>query len=290
MENIWVLKINLEDEFREKVEDFFLTCNAATSSIDADNDPNTLKPKTFITSVIFLNKPNLNIIKSFLIKFKIKTSEITLLKKNIIQYSNKNNKNIDAINIGRFKFTETKNYLKYNIHKNIIIPAGAGFGTGHHPTTEGIIFILNKINSFNHINKNDIIDVGCGSGILGIVMAKLWKKNIELIDIDSVAVKTSIYNAKINFLHKYLKINEGNGLNLTQKKKYDLITINILANPILKIAYLINKKLKNKGRVIISGILHNQIFMILNKLRSMGLILEMQYNKKNWSTILLKKG
>jgi len=290
MKNIWVLKINLEDEFREKVEDFFLTCNAATSSIDADNDPNTLKPKTFITSVIFLNKPNLNIIKSFLIKFKIKTSEITLLKKNIIQYSNKNNKNIDAINIGRFKFTETKNYLKYNIHKNIIIPAGAAFGTGHHPTTEGIIYILNKINSFKHIKKNDIIDVGCGSGILGIVMAKLWKKNIELIDIDSAAVKTSIYNAKINFLHKHLKANEGNGLEITQKNKYDLITINILANPILQIAYLINKKLKNKGRVIISGILHNQIFMILNKLRSMGLILEIQYNKNNWSTLLLKKG
>ena len=69
-----------------------------------------------------------------------------------------------------------------------------------------------------------------------------------------------------------------------------IITINILANPILKMSYLINKKLKNKGRVIISGILHSQKFMILNKLRSMGFILEIQYNSNNWSTLLLKKG
>ncbi len=120
-------------------------------------------------------------------------------------------------------------------------------------------------------------------------MAKLWRRNVELIDIDLQAVKTSIYNAKLNFLHTKLNIKKGNGLNKTLKQKYDIITINILAIPILKSAYLINKKLKNKGRVIISGILHSQTFMILNKLRGMGLVLELQYEKNNWSTLLLKK-
>ena len=94
---------------------------------------------------------------------------------------------------------------------------------------------------------------------------------------------------KKNLVHTKLNIKKGNGLKITQKEKYDLITINILAIPILKNSYLINKKLKPKGRVIISGILHSQIFMILNKLRSMGLVLELQYNKNNWSTLLLKK-
>ena len=290
MEYTWVLKLKLKDKFREEVEDYFLSLNASISSIDAENNLNTLKPKLFNTNIFFTNKPNINLIKIYLVNFPINTNNLILLKIKNEVLKSQNNKRLKPINIGRFIFTEEKIYLKYNITKNIIIPAAAGFGTGHHPTTEGIIFILNKINSYKDIKTKDIIDIGCGSGILGIVMAKLWKKKIELIDIDLLAVKTSIYNAKINLLHTKLNIKKGNGLNITQKEKYDLITINILAIPILKNSYLINKKLKPKGRVIISGILHSQIFMILNKLRSMGLVLELQYNKNNWSTLLLKKG
>ena len=289
MEYTWVLKLKLKDKFREEVEDYFLSLNASISSIDAENNLNTLKPKLFNTNIFFTNKPNINLIKIYLVNFPINTNNLILLKIKNEVLKSQNNRRLKPINIGRFIFTEEKIYLKYNITKNIIIPAAAGFGTGHHPTTEGIIFILNKINSYKDIKTKDIIDIGCGSGILGIVMAKLWKKNIELIDIDLLAVKTSIYNAKKNLVHTKLNIKKGNGLKITQKEKYDLITINILAIPILKNSYLINKKLKPKGRVIISGILHSQIFMILNKLRSMGLVLELQYNKNNWSTLLLKK-
>ena len=290
MEYTWVLKLKLKDKFREEIEDYFLSLNASITSIDAENDLNTLKPKLFNTNIFFTYKPNISLIKKYLANFRINTNPLVLLKIKNAVLKLQNNKKLNSINIGRFIFNEEKINLKYNITKNIIIPAAAGFGTGHHPTTEGIIFIINKMNSFKDIKTKDIIDIGCGSGILGIVMAKLWKINIELIDIDLLAVKTSIYNAKINLLHTKLNIKKGNGLNITQKEKYDLITINILAIPILKNSYLINKKLKPKGRVIISGILHSQIFMILNKLRSMGLVLELQYNKNNWSTLLLKKG
>lgn len=289
MGSIWVLKLKLNDKFREEIEEYFLSLNASISSIDAENNLNTLKPKLFNTNVFFINKPNINLIKKYLINFKIKPSNILLLKKTTEDFILQNNKILEPINIGRFIFTEEKINSKFNIYKNIIIPAGAGFGTGHHPTTEGIIYILNRITSYKNLNTIDIIDIGCGSGILGIVMAKLWKRKVELIDIDFLAVKTSNYNAKINLLHRNINAKKGNGLNITQKQKYDLITINILAIPILKSAYLIKKRLKNKGRVIISGILHSQIFMILNKLRGMGLLLEIQYNKNNWSTLLLKK-
>ena len=289
MEHTWVLKLKLKDKYREEVEEYFLSLNASISSIDAENNLNTLKPKLFNSNIFFTSKPNITLIKKYLSTYQINTNVLVLLKIKNETFKLQNNKMLNPIRIGRFIFTEENNNLKYNITKNIIIPAAAGFGTGHHPTTEGIIFIINKINSYKNIKKKDIIDIGSGSGILGIVMAKLWKKNIELIDIDMLAVKTSIYNAKVNLLHNKLNIKKGNGLNITQKKKYDLITINILALPILKNSYLINKKLKPKGRVIISGILHSQIFMILNKLRSMGLVLELQYNKNNWSTLLLKK-
>jgi ribosomal protein L11 methyltransferase len=286
---IWILKLKLNDKFREEIEEYFLSLNASISSIDAENNLNTLKPKLFNTNIFFINKPNINLIKKYLINFKIKTDNILLLKKTTKDFILQNNKILDPINIGRFIFSEEKIHSKFNIYKNIIIPAGAGFGTGHHPTTQGIIYILDRITSYKNLKTSDIIDIGCGSGILGIVMGKLWKRKVELIDIDLLAVKTSNYNAKINLLHTKIYAKKGNGLNITQKQKYDLITINILAIPILKSAYLIKKRLKSKGRVIISGILHTQIYMILNKLRGMGLLLEVHYNKNNWSTLLLKK-
>ena len=290
MQYTWVLKLKIKEKFREEIEEYFLSLNASITSIDAENNLNYLKPELFNTNIFFTYKPNISIIKKCLERFQINTKHIFLVKKKNKEFKFQNNKILKPITIGRFIFNERKIDLKYNITKNIIIPAAAGFGTGHHPTTEGIIFILNKINFHKDIKNTDIIDIGCGSGILGIVMAKLWKRNIELIDIDFLAIKTSSYNAKMNFLHNQLNIKIGDGLNITQKQKYDLITINILAIPILKNAYLISKKLKYKGRVIISGILHSQIFMILNKLRSMGLVLEIQYSKNNWSTLLLKKG
>ena len=66
-----------------------------------------------------------------------------------------------------------------------------------------------------------MIDVGCGSGILGITMAKLWKKPIELIDIDKRSIKTSKANAKLNFVNSFIKVKKGNGLNITIEVQYD---------------------------------------------------------------------
>ena len=169
------------------------------------------------------------------------------------------------------------------------IPAGVGFGTGHHPSTKGILYVLSKIYLKKNINYNNIIDVGCGSGILGITMAKLWKKPIELIDIDKRSIKTSQTNAKLNFVNSLIKVKKGNGLNITSQFQYDIIVMNILANTILKNIKLIDKKLNNNGRAIIAGILNHQKYMILNKLRGLGLVLELEYIINGWVTLLIKK-
>ena len=124
--------------------------------------------------------------------------------------------------------------------KNIIIPAGLGFGTGHHPSTKGILYILSKIYLKKNINYKNIIDVGCGSGILGITMAKLWKRPIELIDIDKRSIKTSKANAKLNFVNSFIKVKKGNGLNITNQFQYDIIVMNILSNTCINPVVLIN--------------------------------------------------
>ena len=87
----------------------------------------------------------------------------------------------------------------------------------------------------------------------------------------------------------FINVKKGNGLNKTNKLKYDIIVINILAKPILTNIKLISKKLDKNGRVIISGLIQDQKFMILNKLRLMGLILELEYKIGNWVSLLIKK-
>ena len=289
MKFIWVLELKLDDQCRENIEELLIAHNATITSLDAEKNSTTLRPKSYKTYAFFIKKPKSSLLQTIVINFKIKQKNI-LLKRNKIKNIYKNNiKPLKPVNIARFTFLESKNITKFNIYKSIIIPPGLGFGTGHHPSTKGIIYLLNKIYLRKNIKNNNLIDIGSGSGILGITMAKLWKKRVELIDIDKQAIKTSISNAKLNFLYPFINVKKGNGLNHVNKLKYDIIVINILAKPILTNIKLINKKLDKNGRVIISGIIQSQKFMILNKFRAMGLILELEYKIENWVSLLIKK-
>jgi len=282
---LWTLEIKTLERNREIIENFLIKLNSSTYSYEINPFKNKLKSKIINIKAIFYKKPQTNTIKIFLTKinknyFNIEVKKekfLPIFKNNIL--SNKR--------IGRFNIKEHKNKNSFNIFKDIIIPAGAGFGTGHHPTTEGIIIFLNKI-YFKKLNIKNAIDIGCGSGILSIVMARLWKCKIEAVDIDKLATQTSINNAKINMVNNNINIKKGSFYNISKKNKYDLIVINILAIPIMEMAKEICLKLNKNGRVILSGILKTQIHMVCNKFRNLGLAIDKYYLIKNWAIISLK--
>ena len=163
---------------REKIEDYLFNLDATILSLDAENNSNSLEPKLFITTAFFTKKPNKNILNNFSYNFNLQSDKIKLKKIKIKDVYKNNIQPLKAIKIGRFTFLENKNIKNFILFKDIIIPAGLGFGSGHHPTTQGIIYLINKIYFKKNIRYNKIIDVGCGSGILGITLAKLWKKQI----------------------------------------------------------------------------------------------------------------
>mgnify|MGYP003950429703 CR=1 FL=1 len=282
----WELNLKTNNINREKLENYFLSSYTSINSFDIENDNKKIKPTNFYTKIIFYTKPNKNNIVEFLSKNLVNFNKIKLEKK-VIKIDYKNKFTLPTIKLGRFIISEYKNKNNYNIYKNILIPAGAGFGTGHHPTTKGIILLLNKI-FYNRIKPHDIIDIGSGSGILGIIMARLWKSNIECIDIDKHAIKASILNVKNNNVQNFVKVKQGYFPNISSKYKYDLIIINILALPIMSMSKAIRSKLKKTGKVLLSGILSSQMFMICNKFRKLGLIMEKHHSINNWSIILLK--
>ena len=139
----------------------------------------------------------------------------------------------------------------------IRINPGMAFGTGLHPTTQ---MCLHFISSLPLGNKN-VIDLGCGSGILGIACAKRGAKSITFIDNDFVALAITreniIKNGCQNVDHKI-------GPALTKNlKKADYIFANILLNPLKNMAKTINSKVKSKGQIFLTGILIDQVDSLL---------------------------
>lgn len=283
---IYTLKIKTSLENREKIENIFLNFNASTSSINLNSKYEYTHSSKFITKAIFYNKPNLKKIEIQLSKIVKKINNLKLVKE--VHEVNYNYPILAHKVIGKYYISENKNNNNFFINKNIIIPASTGFGTGHHPTTEGIIQILNKIKYLKKSKTKNIIDIGCGSGILTIILAKIYKLKIEGLDIDKLAINAAKSNIKINLVNYNTFIYKGSFTKKTLQNNYDLIVINILARPIMDMAINISNKLNKNGRVILSGILNTQIFMVANKFRKFGLIIDKNILINKWAIIILK--
>ena len=126
---------------------------------------------------------------------------------------------------------------------NIVIDPALAFGTGHHPTTASSLKAISKYVE----NGNSLLDVGCGSGILGIGAMKLGAK-VDACDTDIVSVENSIVNAELNDV-KFHNIWEGS-CSLT-KNKYDIVVANIVADVLTFIAKELKSALNDDGILIL---------------------------------------
>ncbi|MEA1955668.1 MAG: 50S ribosomal protein L11 methyltransferase [Campylobacterota bacterium] len=163
---------------------------------------------------------------------------------------------------------------------NIMIDPALAFGTGHHPTTSSSLSAICK-----YVNKdNNVLDVGCGSGILGIGAMKLGAK-VDACDTDIVSVENSIHNAKLNSL-EFERIWEGSCTNID--KKYDIVVANIVADVLTFIAKDLKNALENDGILILSGILDKYEKKVLNFYKDCKLVQRIAQDE--WVTLILKKG
>ena len=198
-------------------------------------------------------------------------------------------KNSVSFNVERFFIYSSYHTITSNLNKYpLLIDAGRAFGTGEHETTslclEAIYYLSKKYNFHN------MLDMGCGSGILAIAMAKIWKEKIFAVDIDSVAVGVARVNARKNFVNNFIKFNVSNGYlskEIIQRAKFDLITANILAKPLIKFAPYLKKSLSKDGIAILSGLLNYQEKAVIKAHLIQGLKLVKIFRKNSWSAIIL---
>jgi ribosomal protein L11 methyltransferase len=138
-----------------------------------------------------------------------------------------------------------------------------------------------------------VLDVGCGTVILGIGAARLWKDApIEACDNDPVAVRVSRVNLRANKIQNRSKawVSDGYKHRPIQKlPRQEIIVANILARPLMKMSRDAVRKLSDDGVLILSGLLNAQENMVLAAHRVQGLRLQKRIRRGKWSVLVLTR-
>ncbi|PWH17636.1 MAG: 50S ribosomal protein L11 methyltransferase [Anaerolineae bacterium] len=160
----------------------------------------------------------------------------------------------------------------------VTLDPGMAFGTGTHPSTqlclEWLEWLLGSESEASS-RYNTFIDIGCGSGILSIAAVKLGVQHALAVDVDAIAVRSSLENAQANGVANRIEIGLGSVEEIRRAefslKQADLVVANILAPVILE---LFDKGLadlvKPQGALILSGILMDQRAAIEDALQQAG--------------------
>ena len=173
------------------------------------------------------------------------------------------------------------------------IDAGLAFGTGTHATTRGCLEMLATLDPAETVKG---VDVGCGSGILAIAMAKLWKRPVVGGDNDAEAVDVARENAGLNGVPDLCSFFVSPGLQaeaLAARAPYDLIVANILASPLLDLAEVFAAAVRPGGRVLLSGLLVEQAALIVSTYGRCGFTFERRIDLETggawWRSLVLRR-
>lgn len=161
--------------------------------------------------------------------------------------------------------------------ETLILDPGMAFGSGTHETTRLCLEMLE-----NFITpETEILDVGCGSGILAIAGMKLGAKKAVAVDIDALAVKVANENAEINGVGGKIEFICGD---LAEKVtgEFDLIVANIVADVIMRLTKDIKTFLKKGGVFVASGIIDSREEEVVNAVEACGLKITQIARDKGW--------
>lgn len=161
---------------------------------------------------------------------------------------------------------------------------GMAFGSGVHETTRMCLELLQKYMK----PGADVLDVGCGSGILGIAADKLGARSVLSLDYDSVSVDVARENAQRNGAK--LEARRSDLLQNANKKQYDIILANIIADIILRLNQNISDFLAADGVYIISGVIADRLDEVIESLKEYSLVPVETLEMADWRAVAVRRG
>lgn len=173
----------------------------------------------------------------------------------------------------------------------IEIDAGEAFGTAHHASTRGCLTALDKL--IRRRTFRLVLDLGCGSGILGIAAARLLPSaRVLASDIDPRAIDVARTNAHLNGVAARAEFVTAVGLShpaLRQPGKFDLVLANILAEPLMTLAPQLRAALTPGGHVILSGLLNREVRQVAAAYAAAGFAHVRSQTIDGWATLTLRR-
>lgn len=172
---------------------------------------------------------------------------------------------------------------------NLRIEAGAAFGTGHHGTTVGCLEAFEDVLTGEGAPAR-VLDVGTGTGVLGIAAARTGSQIVVGTDIDEPSVRIAAENAEINAAHAtFVEDGDLSHPAVTGVAPFDLAFANILARPLIDLAAPINGLLRPGAHAILSGLLRSQEEEVLAAWTPLGFSVERTIHHDAWTALLLRK-
>ncbi len=173
---------------------------------------------------------------------------------------------------------------------SIEIEAALAFGTGHHGTTRGCLLLLDHV--LKTYQPRRVLDLGTGTGVLGIAAAKALKIGVLASDIDAPSVAVARENARLNEAGNLVQVIRATGFSApecSQRGPFDLVLANILANPLRQLATPMARHLVPGALVILSGLLTHQAASVIAAYRARGLVPLRHLRIEGWSSLLLRR-
>ncbi|MGI6123865.1 MAG: 50S ribosomal protein L11 methyltransferase [Acetivibrionales bacterium] len=189
-----------------------------------------------------------------------------------------------------FKFTERivikpswEEYIQKDDEIVIELDPGMAFGTGTHETTKMCALLGEK-----YVKANDrVLDLGCGTAILGLMAVKLGASSALAVDIDEAAVKTAHQNIENNGEIEKIRVMRG-AICDVPKETFDLIFINIIADVIIEISKEINAYVKSGTNIILSGIIKERKAEVKSKFLDLGFDFIDELNMGEWEAMVFR--
>lgn len=166
------------------------------------------------------------------------------------------------------------------------IDPGMAFGTGGHDTTRMVLEAIESIVT----PETDVLDVGCGSGILSIASLLFGAKSAVGVDIDALAVKMAVENGAINGFEPPRYVMRQGDLVEEIHGQFDLVVANIVADAIIMLSKSIPQFLKQNGIYIVSGIIDTREQDVVKALAECGFVIRERREHGGWLCFVCGKG